>query len=90
MCWQSAFRNRGELERAETRVNLQNMEYLLDKDLVFVGSPDTVARKIKAAAKEGLFNVLGAELNIGMLPEEDLMRSIHLFGTEVIPATGVL
>ena len=79
------FRARGEVERAETRVNLQNMEYLTAKDLVFVGSPDTVAQKIKDAAEEGLFNVMGAELNIGALPEEDLMRSIRLFGEEVIP-----
>ena len=62
------------------------MEYLMAKDLVFVGSPDTVAEKIRKAAEEGLFNVMGAELNIGALPEEDLMRSIRLFGEEVIPA----
>ena len=80
------FRSRGEIERAETRLNLQNMEYLMAKDLVFVGSPDTVAEKIKKAAEEGLFNVIGAELNIGALPEEDLMRSIRLFGEGVIPA----
>ena len=29
---------------------------------------------------------MGAELNIGALPEEDLMRSIRLFGDQVIPA----
>ena len=80
------FESRGELERAETRRNFNNMEYLMDHDLVFVGSPDTVARKLKAAAEDGLINVFGAELNIGTLPEEDLMRSIRLFGTEVIPA----
>ncbi len=55
-------------------------------DLIFVGSPDTVARKLKAAAEEGLFNVVGAELNVGTLPEPDLMRSIRLFGNEVMPA----
>ena len=31
-------------------------------------------------------NVLCGEFNMGMLPEEDLMRSIRLFGSEVIPA----
>ena len=80
------FRSRGETERAETRLNLSNPEYLLAKDMVFVGSPDTVAQRIKAAAEEGMFNVFAAELNVGTLPEEDLMRSIHLFGTEVMPA----
>ena len=33
-----------------------------------------------------MFNVFDGEFNMGMMPEEDLMRSIRLFGTEVIPA----
>ena len=76
----------GQLAAAEIRKNMYNIEYLLANDIVFVGSPDTVARKIKERAKEGLFNVYAGEFNIGTLPEEDLMRSIRLFGTEVIPA----
>ena len=63
-----------------------DFDYLHDNDLIFVGSPDTVARKLKAASAEGLFNVICAEFNIGRIPEEDMMRSIRLFGTEVIPA----
>ena len=75
-----------EPERADIRRNMENPEYLLERDLIFVGSPRTVARKIEAAAREGLFNVFGAELNVGTLPEADLMRSIRLFGREVMPA----
>ena len=63
-----------------------DFEYLYENNLVIVGSPETVARKLKAAAAEGLFNVLCGEFNIGTVPEKDLMRSIRLFGTEVIPA----
>ena len=65
-----------------------DFEYLHENNLVFVGSPETVARKLKAAAEEGLFNVVCGEFNVGTgaMPEEDLMRSIRLFGTEVIPA----
>lgn len=77
---------RQDTGRLEIRSNFANPEYLLEHDLIFVGSPDTVARKLKAAAEEGLFNVVGAELNVGTLPEPDLMRSINLFGNEVIPA----
>ena len=65
---------------------LLDFEYIHEHSLVFVGSPETVARKLKAAAAEGLFNVLSGEFNIGSIPEDDLMRSIRLFGTEVIPA----
>lgn len=63
-----------------------DFEYLHERNLVFVGSPETVARKLKMAAQEGLFNVVCGEFNVGNLAEKDLMRSIRLFGTEVIPA----
>jgi hypothetical protein len=33
----------------------------------------------------GVFNTFFGEFNFGGLREEDLMRSIRLFGTEVIP-----
>lgn len=66
--------------------NLVDFEFLQERNLIFVGCPETVARKLKAAGEEGLFNVLSGEFNIGRIPEEDLMRSIRLFGTEVIPA----
>ena len=81
---------RGEHAMAEIRHNMYDMEYLLERDLIFVGSPDTVARKIGKAAREGMFNVFAGEFNIGALEEDDLMRSIRLFGQEVIPALSDL
>jgi alkanesulfonate monooxygenase SsuD/methylene tetrahydromethanopterin reductase-like flavin-dependent oxidoreductase (luciferase family) len=54
-------------------------------ELVFIGSPETVARKIHAAAQAGLFNVFMGEFNFSNLPEADLLRSIRLFGEKVIP-----
>ena len=66
--------------------NKENLEYLLERNLVFVGSPETVANRLKAAAKEGFFNTALCEFNLGSIGDEDLMRSIHLFGTQVIPA----
>jgi hypothetical protein len=50
------------------------------------GSPETVAKKIQAAAESGLFNTFMGEFNFSDLPESDLMRSIRLFGEKVIPA----
>ncbi len=76
---------RGEWGSAEIARNMSNVEYLLDHNLVFVGSPETVAKRIKDAAGEGLFNTVFAEFNLGWLEEEDLMRSIKLFGDHVIP-----
>ena len=78
-----ASRNQDEGEIAR---NIMDMDFLLERSLVLVGSPETVTKKVRAAAEEGLFNTLMCELNIGTLGEEDLMRSIRLFGTQVIPA----
>jgi len=79
------YETRGEWGSAEIARNMANVEYLINHNLVFVGSPETVADRIKAAAAEGLFNTVFAEFNLGWLEEEDLMRSIKLFGEQVIP-----
>jgi alkanesulfonate monooxygenase SsuD/methylene tetrahydromethanopterin reductase-like flavin-dependent oxidoreductase (luciferase family) len=80
------FEKRGELGAAEIARNIANVDYLLERNLVFVGSPETVVQRVKAAAAEGLFNTLCAEFNIGAIEEADLTRSIRLFGTQVLPA----
>ncbi|HLY64253.1 MAG TPA: hypothetical protein VKU60_01870, partial [Chloroflexota bacterium] len=77
---------RGEHLGATIARNLPNPDYLIDHQLVFVGSPKKVAADIRQAAEEGMFNTLLAELNFGTMAEEDLQRSIKLFGTEVLPA----
>ena len=62
------------------------MEFLLGRNQAFIGSAETVTRRLKLAAAEGGFNTLFAEFNIGFIEEEDLVRSIKLFGTHIIPA----
>jgi alkanesulfonate monooxygenase SsuD/methylene tetrahydromethanopterin reductase-like flavin-dependent oxidoreductase (luciferase family) len=66
--------------------HLFDAEYLMKHDLVFIGSPDTVSSKIRAAAEAGVFNVFMGEFNFSDLPERELLRSIRLFGEKVIPA----
>ena len=80
------FARRGDPGGAEIARNAVNLDYLLEHNLAFVGSPRTVAEQVKAAAAEGLFNTILGEFNIGDIAEEDLMRSIRLFGREVLPA----
>lgn len=80
------FVGRGEPGAAEIMSHLFDAEYLRRNDLVFVGSPATVAAKLRAAAADGVFNVFMGEFNFSDLPEADLMRSIRLFGERVIPA----
>jgi alkanesulfonate monooxygenase SsuD/methylene tetrahydromethanopterin reductase-like flavin-dependent oxidoreductase (luciferase family) len=81
-----SYLQRGEHGAAEIARNLDNADFFFKNKLVFVGSPETVTEQVKAAATEGCFNTLFLEFNIGAIPEEDLMRSIQLFGTRVLPA----
>ena len=80
------FEQRGEPGAAEVIRHLLDPDYLLENDLILIGSPDTVTRKLKEYATEGMFNTFLGELNFGDLAEDDVMRSIRLFGTEVMPA----
>jgi len=77
---------RGNPRGAEIARHSIDVEYLREHNLAFVGSPKTVIEQIKQAASEGVFNTVMAEFNIGAIVEEDLMRSIKLFGSEVLPA----
>jgi alkanesulfonate monooxygenase SsuD/methylene tetrahydromethanopterin reductase-like flavin-dependent oxidoreductase (luciferase family) len=80
------FIGRGEPGASEIMANLFDQDYLLKHELVFIGSPETVAGKIHAAAEAGVFNTFLGEFNFSDLPEQDLMRSIRLFGEKVMPA----
>jgi alkanesulfonate monooxygenase SsuD/methylene tetrahydromethanopterin reductase-like flavin-dependent oxidoreductase (luciferase family) len=77
---------RGEGGAAEIMANLFDPDYLIDNELVFIGSPETVAAKLREAATAGVFNTFLGEFNFSDLPEDDLMRSIRLFGEQVLPA----
>ena len=76
---------RGDLKSIQTRLNLFNADYIFEHDIMFVGSPETVAGKLRAASEISLFNTFMGEFNFADLPEDDLMRSIRLFAEEVIP-----
>jgi alkanesulfonate monooxygenase SsuD/methylene tetrahydromethanopterin reductase-like flavin-dependent oxidoreductase (luciferase family) len=79
------FKARGEPQAAEILLNMLDPDYLLEHDLILLGSPDTVARKLRQWAAEGSFNTFFGEFNFGTMSEENLMRSLELFGTHVIP-----
>lgn len=80
------FARRGDPGGAEVARRAVDLDYLLERNLAFVGSPKTVIEQIKAASTEGVFNTVLGEFNIGNIAENDLMRSIQLFGSEVLPA----
>jgi len=80
------FIGRAEPGASEIMANLFDADYLMEQELVFIGSAATVTKKIHAAAQAGLFNVFMGEFNFSDLPEAELLRSIRLFGEKVIPA----
>jgi alkanesulfonate monooxygenase SsuD/methylene tetrahydromethanopterin reductase-like flavin-dependent oxidoreductase (luciferase family) len=76
------------LRRKETTEVLEHFTdpaYLREHGIGLIGSPDTVAGLLRDFAVEGSFDTLLGEFNFGFLPEENLLRSIRLFGQEVIP-----
>ena len=61
-------------------------ERLQELNAIIVGSPETVARKLRNTVERlspGYLILIGSD---GSIPHKDIMRSIDLFGREVIPA----
>jgi probable LLM family oxidoreductase len=56
-----------------------------DRGSLYVGSPETVARKIAATAKALRISRFQMKYSAGALSHERLMRSIELYGRKVIP-----
>ncbi|WP_407177276.1 LLM class flavin-dependent oxidoreductase [Bradyrhizobium sp. STM 3562] len=56
-----------------------------DHGSLYVGSPDTVARKIAATVKALGLTRFQLKYSAGPLPHEKLMRSIELYGRKVVP-----
>ena len=65
--------SRGEFERE------------IDAGSLYVGTPDTVAEKIAATVKELGLSRFEMKYSSGTLSHDRLMRSIELFGREVMP-----
>jgi alkanesulfonate monooxygenase SsuD/methylene tetrahydromethanopterin reductase-like flavin-dependent oxidoreductase (luciferase family) len=62
-----------------------DLPYMREHGIGLIGSPDTVATKLRQYADEGMFNTLLGEFNFGYLTDEQVMRSLRLFGEEVMP-----
>ena len=80
------FEARGELGAAKIMSSMFDPDFIMEHELMFIGSPETVAKKLQRASEVGMFNTFMGEFNFSDLPEDDLMRSIRLFGEKVIPA----
>lgn len=66
---------------------MQRAEYdrEIERGSLYVGAPETVARKIAATVKELGASRFDLKYSAGMLPHEKLMRCITLYGSKVMP-----
>ncbi len=72
-------------ERGWPPITRAQFEHEVESGSLYVGSPDTVARKIASTVVELGLSRFHLKYSSGPLPHEAMMRSIELYGREVIP-----
>ena len=80
-----AMRDRIGAERGWPPATRASFDQEADGGSLYVGAPETVARRIAAAAKALGIARFDMKYSSGTLPHDKLMRSIELYGTKVIP-----
>jgi probable LLM family oxidoreductase len=78
-------RDRIGAERGWPPMGRAEFEQEADRGSLYVGSPETVARKIARTAKTLGIARFSLKYSAGPLPHEKLMHSIELYGTKVMP-----
>jgi probable LLM family oxidoreductase len=78
-------RDRIGAERGWGPMGRGEFEQEIESGSLYVGSPETVAQKIAKTAKALGIARFDLKYSAGPLPHETLMRSIELYGTQVIP-----
>lgn len=79
-------RDRIGRERGWPPMQAQEFEQEIALGSLYVGAPDTVARKIAATARALGLSRFDLKYSAGPLPHGRLMRCIELYGQKVIPA----
>ncbi|MEU7588267.1 LLM class flavin-dependent oxidoreductase [Micromonospora sp. NPDC049230] len=72
-------------ERGWPPLRREDFEYQVHEGSWYVGSPETVARKIARTIAEVGVQRFDLKFSTGALPHPALLRTIELYGTEVIP-----
>ncbi len=80
-----ANRDRIGAERGWGPATREQYDAEVDHGALFVGSPETVARKMADAVRALGIQRFALKYSNGTLPHEHLMHSIELYGSEVIP-----
>jgi probable LLM family oxidoreductase len=80
-----AMRDRIGAERGWPPATRASFDQEADGGSLYVGAPETVARRIAATAKALGIARFDMKYSSGTLPHDKLMHSIELYGTKVIP-----
>lgn len=80
-----ANRDRIGAERGWGPVGLQEFHDEISHGSLYVGSPETVARKIAATVRDLELDRFDLKYANGPMPHSQLMSSIELYGTQVVP-----
>jgi probable LLM family oxidoreductase len=78
-------RNRIGAERGWGPTNRAEYEREIETGSLYVGAPETVARKIAATARALKISRFDMKYSAGSLAHDTLLRSIELYGRQVIP-----
>ena len=62
------------------------IDFWLEYNLAYVGSPETVIQRIEESQKAMEYDLFGGRFRFGPMPNHLLENSIRLFGEKVIPA----
>lgn len=79
------FRDRLGRERGWPPSSRAEYDAEIEEGSLYVGSPETVARRIADTINTLSLNRFDFKYASGMMPHEQLMNSLRLFGTEVTP-----
>ena len=72
-------------ERGWPPMRREDFEREAERGSLYVGSPETVARRIADTARMLGLSRFDLKYSVGQLPHERMMRSIELYGTRVVP-----
>jgi alkanesulfonate monooxygenase SsuD/methylene tetrahydromethanopterin reductase-like flavin-dependent oxidoreductase (luciferase family) len=78
-------RDRIGAERGWSPMTRAAFDYEGDHGSLYVGAPETVARRIATTAKALGISRFHMKYSAGMLSHQKIMRCIELYGREVIP-----
>jgi alkanesulfonate monooxygenase SsuD/methylene tetrahydromethanopterin reductase-like flavin-dependent oxidoreductase (luciferase family) len=75
--------------RRAPKLAAMSYEELVERNMLLIGAPDTVAAQLRALTQDLEIAILTCVFHLGGLPHEAVMRSMRLFADEVLPRAQV-